>query len=325
MMPLFIQLIIICLTTTYHIWATWRENKQIKPIGESIDIDGYSLHLYGKGSSKPTVIIEHSLGGIDGYFLIEKLAKISQVYSYDRAGYGWSQSSLNRRSSQEIVAELDKLITKAKIEPPYILIGESFGSYNARLYAHLFPNKVKGLILVDGLHEAEMLNLPLSIKVMKLFFISGFIMSFFGSACGIIRVIGNLKIFELIKPELRQVSPEMLASVKRSFYRPQHWITMIREMINLETSAEQLKTANNLGDLPTAIVQAESFFKPSMFNFFLPLKKVNALRHRIDDRLQKLSTNTISIKADRSSHFVWLDRPDTIVAAVELLLKQDKK
>ena len=34
--------------------------------------------------------------------------------------------------------ELNLLLTKADIQPPYILVGNSFGSYNVRLYAKLF-------------------------------------------------------------------------------------------------------------------------------------------------------------------------------------------
>ena len=53
---------------------------------------------------------------------------------YDRAGYGWSQSSWKPRTSQQIVKELHSLLNKANIQPPYILLGDSFGSYNMRLY-----------------------------------------------------------------------------------------------------------------------------------------------------------------------------------------------
>nr|WP_254923771.1 alpha/beta hydrolase [Pseudanabaena sp. SR411] len=82
--------------------------------------------------------------------------------------------------------ELDILLTQSQIEPPYILIGDSFGSYNMRLYAHLFPQNVVGLILTDGLHEVGMLNMPIQLNAIKLFFLSGFLISIFGSAFGII-------------------------------------------------------------------------------------------------------------------------------------------
>ncbi|NJO94533.1 MAG: alpha/beta hydrolase, partial [Hydrococcus sp. RM1_1_31] len=73
-----------------------------------------------KGQGQITVIIDHSLGGLDGYFLIDEIAKLTRVCIYDRAGYGWSDSSPKQRCSEEIVQELNTLLTKAEIEPPYM-------------------------------------------------------------------------------------------------------------------------------------------------------------------------------------------------------------
>jgi len=105
-----IQWLILLFTTSYHGLARWWDNKTSQPPGQRIDIGGYKVHLYSKGQGKPTVIIDHSLGGIDGYFLIDKIAKLTQVCIYDRAGYGWSDSSPKPRSTQEIVQELDNLL-----------------------------------------------------------------------------------------------------------------------------------------------------------------------------------------------------------------------
>ena len=96
-------------------------------------------------------------------------------FVYTIAGYGWNEFSATSRCS-EVIEELDLLLTKAKIEPPYILLGDSFGSYNMRLYAHKFSDKVKGIILTHGLHEAGMLNMPLLLKQL-IFICLWFIMS----------------------------------------------------------------------------------------------------------------------------------------------------
>ncbi len=228
------------ITTTYNLIATYFENKRMQPPGQLIDIGGYRLHLYSQGKGNPTVVIDHSLGGIDGYFLIEELGKITRVCIYDRPGYGWSDMSYKRRCSSEIVKELDTLLNLAGIEPPYILMGNSFGSYNVRLYAHMFPEKVVGIVLTDGLNEKEMLKMPFSLQALKLFFMSGFLMSIFGSVLGIVRLLGNVGVFELIKKELRQFPSATKKIVKRSFYHPQHWLTMWREMWNLDISGRQV-------------------------------------------------------------------------------------
>ncbi|WP_107670914.1 alpha/beta hydrolase [Cyanothece sp. BG0011] len=316
------KLILLSLTTIYHWLMTYWENKQQLLPGKLIDLGGYKVHCYIKGMGSHTVVIDHSLGGIEGYFLINEIAKITQVFIYDRPGYGWSDSSPKKRCSQEIVRELDQLLEKAGISPPYILMGDSFGSYNIRLYAHYFPEKVSSIILTDGLHEKGMLSLPLSVKLLKLFFFSGFLMSICGSILGVIRILGNLGIFELIKPQLRKFSIEIRMRVKRSFYRPKHWLTMAREIWNLEISATQVRKADNLGDIPLISIKSKTFFKPSLFGFFLPIKTTNNVREIIHEELLKLSSNSRQVLANNSSHFVWIDEPEVMINVIRDLVNQ---
>ncbi|MEM6449419.1 MAG: hypothetical protein AAF703_03795 [Cyanobacteria bacterium P01_D01_bin.105] len=81
------------IAVVYHAIATWLENKQ-KPPGKLFDVGGYRLHLWHVQShhpaalQRPTVIIEHSLGGVEGYLLIQTIAELADVCLCDRAGYG---------------------------------------------------------------------------------------------------------------------------------------------------------------------------------------------------------------------------------------------
>lgn len=166
-MLLSIQVLLVVATTLYQAIAVWRENQQLPP-GQFVDLGGYRLHLYviGQSSSQPTIVLDHSLGGMEGYLLVDQLAQFGQVCIYDRAGYGWSDPSPYPRTSQQVVTELDALLTQARIQPPYLLIGNSFGSYNMRLYAHRFPEKPCGLVLTDGLHETGMLTMPIQLRAL---------------------------------------------------------------------------------------------------------------------------------------------------------------
>jgi hypothetical protein len=131
------------------------------------------------------------------------------------------------------------------------------------------------------------------------------------------RVLG---VFELLKPELRRFSPDSCHRVKRSFCRAKHWMTMSREMFNLDQSARQVSEAKNFGNLPIVSIKANSFFKPSLWTRFIPLKSANQLREEMHLELGKLSRDFLEIQADKSSHFVWMDQPDVIIDAVRILL-----
>ncbi len=322
-----IQIIILILTTSYHAIATFWEDKQ-PPAGKLINIKKNQLHYCLKGnnnSGKPTIILDHSLGGLEGYLLIDELSKLTKVLIYDRAGYGWSEHSWKPRTSKQIVQELNTLLTEADIEPPYILIGDSFGSYNVRLYAHMFPEKVVGIVFTDGLHESEMLNLPWLVKVLKIIFTAGFLISILGSILGIIRLAKVVGFFEILKPNLRKFSSHSLSLTKRSFCHPKHWLTMAREMISLKQSGLQVSIAQNFGNLPIVNIKAKSFFHPSFWTFLIPLKMFNKLRDKMHVKLHKFSTDCTQLEANLSSHFVWIDEPHLIVNAIEILLDKTTK
>ena len=322
-MPIAIRVFLLIATTFYQAIASWLEDRQPPP-GQLIDMGHYRLHLCAAGEASPTIVLDHSLGGVEGYFLIEKLSKLSRVCIYDRAGYGWSDHSPHPRTSDQIVKELDALLVRAGIAPPYILVGNSFGSYNVRLYAHTFPHKVVGLVLTDALHETEMLKMSVPLQALKLFFISGFVMSILGSMLGVIRLLKVFKVFELLKPELRHFPQDSLNAVKRSFCRAKHWLTMSREMINLNKSARQVSIAKQFGTLPIVSIKASSFFRPSFWTIFIPLKGANQMREKMHAELRHLSTDCLQVEASKSGHFVWIDQPEVIVDAVKTLLDKVK-
>jgi pimeloyl-ACP methyl ester carboxylesterase len=322
-----IQIPILLVTTLYQAIATWREN-QTPPPGKRIDVGGYCLHLCTAGTSQPgqpIIVLDHSLGGVEGYLLIDQFATLGQVVVYDRAGYGWSDRSPHNRTSQTIVAELDNLLTQAGIAPPYLLVGDSFGSYNVRLYAHRFPEKVAGIVLTDGLHESGMLKMSLILRALQLFFVSGFMMSVVGSGLGIVRSLRAIGLFGLLKPELRHYPQYRVAATTRSFCRPKHWFTMSQEMLSLDASGRQLRVTQDLGDLAIVSIKAASFFKPSLWTKVIPLGAANRLRDHMHEQLLTLSTNCTQLHAPDSGHFVWLDQPAVILEAVKMILAKSSQ
>ncbi|MEB3291964.1 MAG: alpha/beta hydrolase [Synechococcales bacterium] len=321
-----IELAILGCTSLFHAIASYREDQQAPP-GQFVDLGGYCLHycfMNQPQSHSPTIVIDHSLGGMEGYLLAEKLQHLAPVFFYDRAGYGWSDRSAKPRTSDEIVQELDQLLTQATIPTPYLLLGNSFGSYNLRLYAQRFPDKVAGLILTDGLHETAMLAMPLPLKLLKWFFVSGFIVCVMGAQLGIIRLLRSLGFFEGLKPELRQFSRGNVRSIQRSFCRATHWMTMIRELVGLDQSGQQLQATDHFGDLPIISIKSQSFFLPAWWTRLIPLNQANRLRDRIHLQLLQLSHQTTLLPAPQSGHFVWTDQPEVMIDAVQKMLHQIK-
>lgn len=315
-------------TTLYHLTCCGLENRK-GFLGQQVDLAGRKFHLLAKGqrssAETPAIVLAHSLGGIEGSLVVDELAQLGQTVIYDRAGYGWSDMGAKAATAEEAIADVDAALTSAKIAPPYLLIGDSLGSYHMRLYAHRYPEKVVGLVLTDGLHEAEMLAMPPLIQGLKLLFWAGFVIATLGSALGIIRVLQLLGAFELFKPELRQFRKVQLAPIKHSMARPKHWLTMAREIWCIDRSGQQLLAVAGtrdypLGDLPMVSIQSKTFFHRSWWTFAIPLRSIDQLRDRIHVRLAKLSTRCEVVDATASSHFVWTDEPEVMVKAVQSIL-----
>ena len=319
------QLPIWAVTTLYQVLSCRKENK-LAPPGRLIDVGNHRLHLLRLppvnhvDEAKPTVVIDHSLGGVEGYLLAREMSRIAEVCMCDRAGYGWSEISQWPATSEQSVESLDIALRKADVKPPYILVGNSLGSYNMRLYAHRFPEKVVGMVLTDGLHEKALLKMPVQLRLLQLLFFSGFVMSIAGSALGMVRIAANIGIFECIKPQLKYMPTHDLRPVARSFYRPKHWLTMAREIARIDASGQQLKVANEFGTLPIVNIKAKSFFRSSWLTRWLPVRQIEKMRSQMHQDLMALSTRCTQLPAHQSSHFVWIDQPEVIIQAVELLL-----
>lgn len=123
--------------------------------GTKFDVGGYELYIDCKGEGSPTVILE---AGLDGDVVTWKnvhpeVAQFTRVCRYDRAGLAHSDYGPTPRTAGLIAQDLHILLTLAGVEPPYILVGHSFGGLLIRRYNFDFPGEVSGMIFVDSLQE----------------------------------------------------------------------------------------------------------------------------------------------------------------------------
>lgn len=122
-----------------------------------LQINDFKLYakFYCENYGKPTVIMDAGYGDNSETWdsVIEDISMFTSVLIYDRAGLGKSAPSSNPRTSREMVKELKTLLIESGIQPPYILVGHSFGGVNMRIYATENENEVVGLVLVDSTPE----------------------------------------------------------------------------------------------------------------------------------------------------------------------------
>jgi pimeloyl-ACP methyl ester carboxylesterase len=120
--------------------------------GRLVEIGGgRSLYPSCVGSGSPTVVLEAGFG-TDTFAWRDvqpEIGRSTRTCAYDRAGAGNSVAPPGVRDARDEVADLRRLLGRARIDPPYVLAGHSYGGVLARVYAHLYPTETAGLVLID--------------------------------------------------------------------------------------------------------------------------------------------------------------------------------
>lgn len=212
----------------------WRQ-----PPGRLYDVGGYRLHMVCEGQGKPAVIMDAGIGGFSlDWIPVQRLLRTEtfRVCAYDRAGYGWSDPGPSPRTTDQIVEELHTLLQVAKVNPPYILVGHSFGGYNVQYFAKVYPHEVGGLVLVDSSHPDQVDRLPELPSRRERSSTSEMITLFTGQA--------NFKYY----PEDTRDRLLHLMSLRKIY------VTQRRESVNLAMSGEQVASAGELPDIPLLVI-----------------------------------------------------------------------
>ena len=120
--------------------------------GKLVDIGaGRSLFLHCVGSGSPTVVLEAGFGGDASQWrdVQPDLGHDTRTCAYDRAGFGFSAATSGVRDARDEIKDLRRLLARARIDPPYVVVGHSYGGVLARVFAHLHPTETAGLVLID--------------------------------------------------------------------------------------------------------------------------------------------------------------------------------
>jgi pimeloyl-ACP methyl ester carboxylesterase len=119
---------------------------------------GRNLYLACAGSGSPTVVLEAGLGADTHSWqdVQPQLGRSTRTCAYDRAGIGNSVARPDVRDARDDVDDLQRLLDGAQLDPPYVLVGQSYGGLLVRLFAQAHPEDTAGLVLVDAKGRDQM-------------------------------------------------------------------------------------------------------------------------------------------------------------------------
>lgn len=108
-----------------------------------------NIVCFGKGS--PTVVFEQGgEGSLLSWRKVEKpISVVTRVCLYDRAGFGYSDPPPAPVTALSATDDLHALLRAAHVRRPIVIVGHSIGGFYATVYADRFASEVAGLVLVD--------------------------------------------------------------------------------------------------------------------------------------------------------------------------------
>jgi pimeloyl-ACP methyl ester carboxylesterase len=306
----------------YQAISDRRDRKRFPQMGRSVDIGGFSLNLNCSGEGQPTVILESGLGiPAAGWELVQpEIAKFARVCSYDRAGYGWSEAGPFPRTSLEIARELHALLTNARVAPPYIIVGHSFGGFTARVFNQLYPTGVAGVVFVDSSEEDQEQKMPRSLRevsaketrqLRRMNAVIGFLIDFGLARAAMTRNMDEEKLPANLRDELvyLQLQPKFVKAI-------------LSEERSFAESANEVRASGTLGDKPVIVLTAGAGGEiPGV-----PAEDANQFFATwvgaLQPRLTHLSTHGRQIILPNSHHLVPFEQPQSVVYGVKQVVHE---
>jgi pimeloyl-ACP methyl ester carboxylesterase len=107
-----------------------------------------------KGQGKHTIVIESGSGSncAEWFGIQDNLSQHAKVVVYNRPGYPWSEHIKEKRNPKNIANELRQMLENEGLEPPFIIVGHSFGGMVANAFARLFPEATQAVVFIDATH-----------------------------------------------------------------------------------------------------------------------------------------------------------------------------
>jgi pimeloyl-ACP methyl ester carboxylesterase len=276
------------------------------PLGKLVDVGGYRVHLYCTGAGSPTVVIVGAGFSFNWGLVQPEVAKITQVCSYDHSGIGWSDDG-PKDSCALRVSEVHTALKNAGIKGPYVVVGHSLGALVARLYAGRYPDEVVGMVFVDHAMTIQnnMLMLP-GVTLLPPRPSDATVPAPMSSTPRGGGTIESDPSFSKLSARDRELHLWAMAQTRNQMALQSNH-EMVPECVE-EADAITKGHSHPLGDKPLVDITTEN----------------SARATELQTKLLSLSQNSKQIIAEKSGHFIMIDRPDVVIDAVNQVVHENR-
>lgn len=264
----------------------------VVPPGKFVSLETHRLYYRCAGRGTPVIVIDNGIGGaaVEWTPVQDALARTTRVCTYDRAGYGWSDSGPGPRTTARAVDELRALLRRAGETGPHVFVGHSFGGFNSRYLAAHYPREVAGIVLIESSHPGQMLTFAGQPHQER-------------HGINVARLAAGRE-----DPSPYVAAASFLNSRRKAIF------AQMDELTHFAASASTVAAAGGLGDIPLLVIaRAAAAGAP---------QARDAVWHELQASLTTLSSRGEFVVANSTSHELHMADPDFIVATVRKFVER---
>jgi pimeloyl-ACP methyl ester carboxylesterase len=204
---------------------------------------------------------------------------------------GYSDPGRSPRTARRIANELAELLARGGIAGPVVLVGESIGGFNVRMFASDHPARAAGLVLVDASHEDDPHQVPALARFVPLL-----------STLGVFRLLG----ISFGQPT-DSLAPSVRPFARATKFRASGYGAAAGEIIHLRETVSEVRSSRRRLTIPVLVVTGA--------------RGADEHWRRLQHDHASLSDRGCLITAHQSGHVVALEQPEIVVDAIRTVVK----
>jgi pimeloyl-ACP methyl ester carboxylesterase len=296
---------------------------------------GRRLNLFCTGTGSPTVIFESGQGDdFSAWGLVQPaVAAKTKTCAYDRAGFGYSDPIDRPNTAAHFVDDLHRMLGKAAIKPPYILVGHSLGGMYVRLYADHYPSEVAGLVLIDPSNEDQRIGYrkiaarQRTPEEWRIYMADYYDKRRECIAAAPAGFSPGTPVYKQCADEPdKHFSAAINNALQKRRSRAEYLTADLSEQENMfDASADQMRAAHrNYGDMPL-ILLAHSALERGDNETPEHYAAAKQLQYSLDQQLVSLSAQGIYRVIPNSTHDIQVDQPQAVSTAIFEVMAQIRR
>jgi pimeloyl-ACP methyl ester carboxylesterase len=213
------------------------------------------------------------------------------------------------------------LIETLDLSHKFILLGHSFGGLCAQHFVRMFPEKIKGLVLVDStsynFNELYNLDLPVMKSLISIEKMVESNKNTSKKSKEVIKksFINMIKEYELI------LSDNEIQDFEEFITNPLLFRTIAKEFENWSISSESIKGMGEFPNIPMKVIARDKEISAKPFiDYGIPKEEAILYEEcwqQLQVELSQLSSSGELIIANKSDHEIHKDRPDIIIQCLK--------